>query len=193
MIKRFFSIITLIIMSILLVACGGDADSGDTTDNSTTDTGETSTIGDNAEPELSFTVTGAVEAEYAGNANLFCDDGDGVFNSFLEVGNIGTNSLSLSIPSEVLGSTVSVMGSDDTGSQPGAATYVEYTDENRTSYKLGTGELVIESMPDEEGDVFIATLNIDLSDEDGNTVTVIANYAVNAGTQSFDDCTGEGS
>lgn len=193
MIKRFLSISTLIFLSIVLTACGGSDDSGDTGDNSDTDTGETSTIATDDEPELSFTITGAVDAEYAGSASLFCDDGDGIGNPFLEIGNIGTNLLALNIPTEVLGGTVSVIGSDDDGSQPGAATYVDYTDENRNSYDLGTGELVIESMPDEEGDVFIATLNMELNDEDGNAVTVVADYAVEAGMQSFDDCNGEGS
>lgn len=181
--KRILTFL-LILTTIMLVACGND-----TADDTTDDTGSnTSPINS----EVTFSVEGTTEVSAEGNVSIFCDDGDGVFESFIEIGYLDGNSqFILSIPTDTTVGTIDLIGSDDTGANPGQATYLKYRSEDLTNYDKGTGELVIEEMPTAEGEQFIATLTAELMDDDGNTVNISATYDADAGIQSFDDCSSE--
>lgn len=177
--RRILPILLIVMMSIV-TACGGD--SGDTSGDAS---------GNNADqeqtPEVTFTVTGSVETEAEGNASLFCDDGDGITDPFIEIGFFGDGQLDLTVLPDASG-TVALLGSDEPDALTGQANYVDYRSEDRVNYQLGSGELVIENMPTAEGEMFIATMTAELSDDDGNTINIEASYNVTAGTQAFDDC-----
>lgn len=184
--KHILSIMIIMLM-MGLVACTG-ADSNDS-DNDDTDTGNTQQT---TTPEVTFTVIGATEVNGEGSINLFCDDGDGIApSSFIEIGYLdGREQLNLNLLTGSSG-TVALIGSDDPQAQPGQASYIYYRSEDGTNYNSGTGELVIETMPAAEGDMLVATLSAELSDDDGNSITLTATYNADAGMQSFDDCNAE--
>ncbi|MAU13749.1 MAG: hypothetical protein CL607_28290 [Anaerolineaceae bacterium] len=194
-----FLLTSLFTAMLLLTACGSEtpaddaaptaemttdngADTSDTTaDDANSDTPNTS----DSAPAVSYTVTGAVEAQGEGTVLMFCDDGDGIMDPFIEIGHIPQ--LELTVMTGVSG-TVEVLGSDETEAQPGSANYVNFRSEDRVNYDLGSGELVIENLPAAEGEMFIGTLTAELSDEDGNTINLEATYNAEAGMQSFEDC-----
>lgn len=191
--KRFLTLL-LITLMIVLVACGNtdtdDTVTIDNTDDVITDT-STSSDNDNTSDSISpvtYTVTGATEASVASNFNFFCDDGDGIYQQFYEVGVLAdSQQLGLTLQSDVSG-TVALIGSDNDGANPGDANYIEYRSAEFVNYQLGTGELIIESFPSASGESFIATLTAELTDEDGNIVNIEATFNDTVGFSAFEDC-----
>ena len=184
--SRFFSTFALLAL-LLLAACTGEATVDDTpTAEMTSDTvAETPAEMSETTSDISFTVIGAVETQGEGGVLMFCDDGDGMGQPFIEIGYGAQLGLNLMLDAS---GTVEVLGSGETEAQPGQANYVDFRSDDGVNYDLGSGQLVIESMPAAEGDMFIGTLTVELSDEDGNTINLEATYNADAGMQSFDDC-----
>ncbi|MEM9953019.1 MAG: hypothetical protein AAF846_15550 [Chloroflexota bacterium] len=175
--KRLLSL-TMIVSMLILAACR--------LDEPVDLVAETS-----VEPEVSFTVTGSVDASAQGRLNFFCDDGDGLYDSFYDFSaSLDGQLLSFTLQRDLSG-TVALLGGDDEGTIPGEANYVEYRDTEFTEYESGTGTLTIESYPASEGDSFVATMTAELSDSDGNVVTVDASFNIIAGASAYEDCLSE--
>jgi hypothetical protein len=97
------------------------------------------------------------------------------------------------IPADLEPGTYEIVGSDDnndfTGSTPQASfEWRDLANNDLADYDSGTGELNIEQMPTARGERFAATVTIDLSSEEGETVSATFRFDGDAGSQSFDDC-----
>ena len=127
-----FLLTSLFTAMLLLTACGSEtpaddaaptaemttdngADTSDTTaDDANSDTPNTS----DSAPAVSYTVTGAVEAQGEGTVLMFCDDGDGIMDPFIEIGHIPQ--LELTVMTGVSG-TVEVLAGETLHNRPGRA------------------------------------------------------------------------
>ena len=139
-------------------------------------------------PEVVVKVTGADEAEVEGRVNIFCSPAFGANQAYLEIGYVTSRTdLELVLLSDASG-MIELIGTRNQGAERGKQNLVHYRSENIVKFNRGTGQLNIESMPAAQGERFIATLNAELSDKDGNVAKLTASFDADAGYQSFDDC-----
>jgi hypothetical protein len=190
---RLFPTVILALGLVVLPACGDDstADRSPAAASAEQIVNAANAPGAAQVPEVTFKVTGAVNAEVAGNISVFCSNGDGIGKPSIEVEYVTSRTmLALNLLPDAAG-TVALKGRQDSGVQPGQANFVHFRSEDITNFNTGSGELIITSMPTAQGERFIGTLTAELQDKQGNAINIAADYDADAGYQSFDECQGQ--
>lgn len=194
MFKRFSSIALMLMIAMVVTACSDAASptpnlADDT--NETSDTTEnTSDMADDSTPEFVINITGTEQQTIEESGNLFCvnqGSADAVNQLDISGGVITTGYLTLMIPADTIPGTYEFVGAGDDLNLTGEAITVSFNGEN-DSYRNGTGEVVIETIPQAEGEMFVGTVTGELGNGDGETITMDATLNVDAGMQSFDEC-----
>lgn len=194
--KRFVNLALILILGLILVACSDTGtpanNSSDDTLSQTTATAENTSdpLDDEAASEFVINVTGAEEQTIEESGNVFCGN-QGMENAVNQLdisgGIISTGYLTLMIPADTPPGTYDVIGSGDDVNMSGEAMTVAF-DGEMDNYRNGTGEVVIESVPTAEGEMFVGTLTADLSNDEDDSITLDVAFNVDAGMQSFDEC-----
>jgi len=149
-----------------------------------------------ATAEVLISFTGAREGEVAiNNLSLYCGN-EGMRNSVdtFEIYMFDMPVvLNMRMPADLEPGTYSVVGSDDRADLAGATASASFEwrdmgNNDRVNYDSGAGELAIEQIPGAQGEQFVATLTMDFTSEDGETVSTTIEFDGDAGSQSFDDC-----
>lgn len=188
---RLDRLVMALMLVFVLAACGGNA----------ADPGNTSDVDSNApaaeaDPEVVVSYTGAREGETAvNNLSLFCGN-EGMPNTVNELEFYVINMpvlVGMNIPADLQPGTYEIIGSDDNTDFSGATPQADFEwrdmeNSDLVNYDSGTGELTITEMPTAEGELFVATLTMELTSEEGETVNVTVEFDGDAGTQSFDEC-----
>ena len=165
-----------------LAACGGESSNPD-------DAVE-------ADAEVLIRYSGAREGETAiGNLSLYCGN-EGMPNTVntLEIYMMNQPvNVNMVIPADLEPGTYEVVGSDDnmdfSGATPQASfEWRDFENSDLANYDAGKGELTIEQIPTAQGEPFIATLKMDFTSEEGETVSTTIEFDGDAGYQSFDEC-----
>ena len=176
-------LIQLLLITAALSACGSE-----TTDTPAQAAAAKVEAVQSASPEVVFKVTGADEAEVEGRINIFCNPAFGANGAYLEIGYVTSRTdLELVLLTDASG-TIELIGTRDQGAERGKQNLVQYRSENIVKFDRGSGQLTIKSMPAAQGERFIASLNAELSDKDGNVANLTASFDADAGYQSFDEC-----
>ena len=149
-----------------------------------------------ADAEVLIRYSGAREGETAiGNLSLYCGN-EGMANSVntLEIYMMNQPvNINMVIPADLEPGAHAVIGSDDnmdiSGATPQASfEWRDFENSDHTNYDAGKGELTIEQIPTAQGESFIATLRMDFTSEEGDTVSTTIKFDGDAGYQSFDEC-----
>lgn len=179
--KTLNMIWSALLVTLAVTACGGDSNNA----------GEAET-----EPEVVIRYSGAREGETTiGNLSLYCGN-EGMPNTVdtLEIYMFDLPVIAnMEIPAALQPGTYEVVGSDDERDWSGATPWATFEwrdleNQDHVNYDSGVGELTIEQIPSAQGEPFTATLSMDLTSEDGETVSIMIEFAGDAGHQSFDEC-----
>lgn len=181
--NRLGTVLLSVFTVLILAACSPDSgNSGDTSD-----------AGD---AEVLIRFTGAREGEVAiNNLSLYCGN-EGMANSVntLEIYMFDMPVVvNMVIPADLEPGTYEVTGSDDNDDISGRTPQADFEwrdmdNNDRASYDSGTGELTIVQIPTAQGEPFVATLTMDFTSEEGETVSTTIEFDGDAGHQSFDEC-----
>lgn len=175
----------LLLSAMALAACGADTEDAD---------GGAAVAETDAEVLIRY--SGAREGETAiGNLSLYCGN-EGMANSVntLEIYMMDQPVIvNMVIPADLEPGTYEVVGSDDNSDISGATPQASFEwrdmeNGDLANYDAGKGELTIEQIPAAQGEPFVATLKMDFTSEEGETVSTTIEFNGDAGYQSFDDC-----
>lgn len=188
--SRLAIVVLLLVGAMLLAACGGDDEDDAERADPDMVTGEAVTEG--PEHNLVGTISGAVEKDFAFDAIFSCQDSgmEGVADIFEMVATPGIEQFYVSLPFNTPAGTFDLVGSDElVMNTPAEEQYqIRYRTEDRVSYDMGTGEIIISNVPAEPGEPFAGTLTALLTDEDGNSINLDATFTVDAASFAFDGC-----
>lgn len=160
-----------------LAGCGGGEESASSTSQ--------------AAPEVRISVTGDVESTLNANGAIYCGAGEGsdpdfMFELYAMAPPEGMN---MRLNRALEPGTHPIVGSGDDARDRGADAYFYYTGPDRTRFDLvDDGTITIENMPTARGEVLVASIEADVSDDDGAAISFTADLNVAAGRQTFDEC-----
>lgn len=175
----------LLLSAVMLAACGADTEDAD---------GGGPVAETDAEVLIRY--SGAREGKTAiGNLSLYCGN-EGMANSgnTLEIYMMNEPVIvNMVIPAGLQPGTYEVVGSDDSMDISGATPQASFEwrdmeSDDRENYDAGKGTLTIEQIPAAQGEPFVATLKMDSTSEEGETVSTTIEFNGDAGYQSFDEC-----
>jgi hypothetical protein len=187
-IENLKPIAVLLVLTIALAGCGGDSGSSANGDGQAASSG--------SDPEVRISYSGAREGDTAiANLSLFCGN-EGMANSIdtLEIYMFDQPVIAnLVMPADLEPGSYEIVGSDDNNDFSGktpqfSLEWRDLANDDRADYDRGKGELVIEQMPAAQGERLVATLTMDLSSEEGETISTTVEFDGDAGSQSFDGC-----
>lgn len=164
-----------LISMIGLAGCGGD--SGEAASSSA--------------PEVRIEVTGAVDSSLAANGSIYCGRGEGSDPDFMfELYAMSPpEQFNMRLNRDLSPGTHPIVGSDDEARDRGADAYFYYTGPDRTRFdRVDNGTISIENMPTAQGEMLVASIQAAVSDDDGASVNINADFNVSAGRQTFDEC-----
>lgn len=183
---RAFWPLGIAVASLALAGCGDEPSSTDALGGSKAPA--TSAAG------FTATVTGVVSETVSAKARVFCGMSPTMQydqkRKTLDVTAFAkANQFSLKFPHDIGVGTHPISWNGKHGSIVTGAIGMYYQDSNRTRYSRdGKGELVLQQLPNKEGDLFKGRVNASLTDRSGNTIQLNAVLDFKAGPQSFDEC-----
>jgi len=157
--------------------CGGDGESGTSTQM--------------AEPSVRVQTTGDVESTLATRGSFYCGANDmGGPEYVIELYAMSPpQQLNMILNRDLAPGTHSIVGSDDRARFTGADAYFNYTGPDREDFKNVTdGSIRIENMPAARGEELIASIEAEMTGDDGAVISLTAELNVTAGRQSFEEC-----
>ena len=199
---RYFIAVSLLLM---LAACGGAPDSETTSDADDT-TNSPATVeqvdAQNSEGEddtntaeetpFVLNVTGAETFDFEANPVFGCVEDEMSIITFTQ-----SPKLDIYFKSDIEAGTYSLATFDANAGAGSVEEAVVATvtgeiseDDGRSSFYFTEpeGEFIIKEMPTEAGEQFVATLSGNLTDSDGDTVTIFANFNIETSGTYFMDC-----
>ena len=176
-IKRTARAVVVSIFVIGIAGCGGGSDSGEAAPSSA--------------PEVRVVASGDVESTLATNGSIFCGPGEGSDPEFMfELYAMSPpEGLNMRLNRDLEPGMHPIVGSDDDARDRGADAYFYYTGPDRTRFdQVNSGSITIENMPTAVGEKLVASIQADVSDEDGSSISIKVDLSVSAGRQTFDEC-----
>lgn len=163
---------------LLLTACGGSSN-GEAEPRQEASASSSS--------NLTATITGAVEKELAVRARFSCQD-NGISPDVYELVWGSVEQLHVSFPFSTEPGTYELIGSGAVGIGPGEASEVRYRAEATRQFDMGSGQLILESVPRAGGERAVGSLTASLSSDDGETVEISAEFDIETADYAFEGC-----
>ena len=171
----------LVILSLLLAACGDSSDS------------EVATAETDAVAEVQVETSGDQSVTMQSNGSIYCGESTmGGEPYYFEVYAMQPPyQLNLRFPRDLQPGTHPIFGSDDPESNSDADgnAYFYWRGDDRVRFdQVENGEFTVESVPAARGEQLVGRISADMSDDDGNHIQLTADLNVDAGSQSFAEC-----
>ncbi|MBL39520.1 MAG: hypothetical protein CMP07_14045 [Xanthomonadales bacterium] len=136
-------------------------------------------------------MTGDVESTLNTSGAIYCGAGEGSDPDFMfELYAMSPpEGMNMRLDRDLAPGTHPIVGSGDDARDRGADAYFYYTGPDRTRFDLvDDGTINIENMPTAQGEMLVASIEAEVSDDDGAAISFTADLNVAAGRQTFDEC-----